>query len=408
MDAVMQRVELLLGQNRYAEARGMLMQGLAEEPEHPVLNAFLGYCLRLENKPKEALAPARSAVAMAPEWPFVHYVLALIYDGLDKPKEGLKALDEALRLDPENAGCFGLKAALLMKMDKLPACIEAAELGLRIDPEHTQCRGILTAAKNQLGRHEDVEHLVEESLRRDPEDALAFANKGWSCLRQREPKEAIRYFKEALRLEPDMEWARRGVLEALKARSFLYRGLLAYFFKMGTLPPRLQFAVVFGLFVMYRVAIGIGRSNPALQPYVGVLIIGYIGFFYSTWVGSQLANCTLFFHPLGRLAMTRTEKRQALLLGSVVAAGVAGLVAGRLIPFPLFEVVGLVLIMVTLPLAGTQRAKTDKARRIGLAMTLSILVSGIAGLTILPQLFTVCLVLWIAYIWIVGQYVTRN
>ena len=80
MEAVMRRVELLLDQRRFGEARQMLMQGLADDPEQPLLNAFLAYCLRMEDRDEEALAPAQRALSHAPEWPFVHYVLALVYE----------------------------------------------------------------------------------------------------------------------------------------------------------------------------------------------------------------------------------------------------------------------------------------------------------------------------------------
>ena len=41
--------------------------------------------------------------------------------------------------------------------------------------------------------------------------------------------QAMEHFREALRLEPDMEWARLGVVETLKAKRVLYRPVLWYF-----------------------------------------------------------------------------------------------------------------------------------------------------------------------------------
>ena len=66
MEAVMRRVELLLDQRRFAEARAMIMQGLAQDPDQPYFNAFLAYCLRMEDRDKEALEPARRAASNAP------------------------------------------------------------------------------------------------------------------------------------------------------------------------------------------------------------------------------------------------------------------------------------------------------------------------------------------------------
>lgn len=408
MEDVMRRVEFLLDQQRFAEARGMLMQGLASDPEQPILNAFLGYCLRMEGRAKEGLAPAQHAVGRAPDWPFVHYVLALVYEGLENRKKALESIDIAIGLDPQDPNYHGLKAVLLFQGQKWHQAIESAEQGLKSNPEHGQCRGILTAAKNQLGQHADVEHLVDESLRNDPENAFAFANKGWSCLRQGDPKEAIRHFKEALRLEPELEWARVGALEALKARNIFYRGLLAFFFKVGALPQGAQFGIMIGLFLVFRVTRSIGESNPELQPFVTPLVVAYLTFAYATWLGSSLGNCMLLFHPFGRLAMTQKEKRNAWVLGAMVTLGIAATIGGAMGPLSPFELVGILVLMSTLPLVGAQNATTQKGFRIAAGMTAAILGLGILGIFLLPRLFDVAMILWVAYVWVIGQYVTRN
>ncbi|MDB5311521.1 MAG: tetratricopeptide repeat protein [Gemmataceae bacterium] len=46
---------------------------------------------------------------------------------------------------------------------------------------------------------------------------------GWALLHARQPAEALTHFREALRLDPTNEWARDGLIEALKARYWVYR-----------------------------------------------------------------------------------------------------------------------------------------------------------------------------------------
>ena len=408
MEAVMRRVELLLDQRRFAEARGMLMQGLAEDPEQPLLNAFLAYCLRMEDRDQEALEPAQRALSHAPEWPFVHYVLALVHEGLGKPKQALECIAQAIQLDPLDPSHFGLQAAILFQMRRWDEAIVAGERGLAVDPQHAQCRGILTAAMNQLGRHHEVEHLVNESLRNNPENAFAFANKGWSCLRQGDPKEAIRHFKEALRLEPELEWARQGALESLKARNILYRWLLAFFFKMGALPAKAQFGVMIGLFILFQLARALGRNYPWLHPYMTPFLIAYVGFCYATWVGMNLANCVLLFHPFGRLAMTREEKRNALVLAGVLLAGIGCLAVGLIQRHLDIGKLGAILIMGVIPLVGMHNAGTAKGKQTGAYMTGAIVGLGVLGIFLYPPLYAVALLLWAAYIWGIGHYVARN
>src|SRR5947199_251490 len=77
-----------------------------------------------------------------------------------------------------------------------------------------------------------------------PEDADSHANQGWTLLHASEPRRAMEHFREALRLEPNHQWARAGIVEALKARVFLYRWLLAYFLWMARLSGRAQWGIL--------------------------------------------------------------------------------------------------------------------------------------------------------------------
>lgn len=408
MEVVTQKIDFLFSQNRFAEARTMIVQQLATEPQNPALNAYLGYCLRMEDRAAEGLKPASYAVSSAPDWPFVHYVLAHVYEGMEKWKDALAAIDRAITLDPAEPSYHGLKAYLLFKRHKWKDAIASAERGLQFDPEHDQCQNILTAAKNQLGLHGDVEHLVDESLRRDPENAMAFANKGWSCLRQGQPKEAVRHFREALRLEPELEYARLGCLEALKAHNPPYRWLLYYFFKMGSLPGGVQFGIIIGLFVLYRVVRSVGADHPELEPITTPLVVAYLAFAYVTWVGMRLADCALLFHPFGRLAMTKVEKRNAWILGCTLLAGVALLAAGAYTDVDRVFTLGFLLVIVTIPLVGTLNAVTRRAQLIGGGVLAAILGLGLLGLLTPLPTFGIAVLIWIAYIWAIGQYVSRN
>lgn len=408
MEGVLSRIELLLDQQRYAEARGMLMTQLAEAPGEPTLNALLSYCLHCEDRNQEALDPAKRAVAEAPEWPFAFHVLALAYKGLEKHKDAHDAIDRAIALDPHDATLHAIRAALHLEKSKWQDAIDAAKVGLRMDPEHSGCLNILTAANNQLGRHDEVEELLGEALRLNPLDPNALANKGWSHLRQGDPSEAMRHFKEALRIAPGHNGARIGALEALKARNFFYRGLLAFFFKLGTFSPGTQFGILVGLFIAYRLIRSIGEKNPQLQPFVLPLVIAYIAFAYATWVGVYLANCFLLLHPFGRLAMTRKEKQNAALLGGVLTAGVVAIAGWAYTENLSLQLLGILLIISTLPLVGAQNADSRRAKTIGWSVFGLILGLGLIGIYVVPQVYVAAMVLFIAYVWFIGHYVGRN
>ena len=61
-------------------------------------------------------------------------------------------------------------------------------------------------------------------------------------LHQAQPKAALEHFREALRLDPNLQYAQAGIVEALKARNPIYRWMLGYFLWMGRLSDRAKWA----------------------------------------------------------------------------------------------------------------------------------------------------------------------
>ena len=76
----------------------------------------------------------------------------------------------------------------------------------------------------------------------------------------------MEHFREALRLNPNMEWARQGILEALRARNPIYRVMLRYFLWMSRFRGKVQFGIVIGGWLGYQAIQGLLRSNPSRWP----------------------------------------------------------------------------------------------------------------------------------------------
>ena len=98
---------------------------------------------------------------------------------------------------------------------------------------------------------------------------------GPSCT-QGNPLKAMEHFREALRLDPEMEWARAGIVEAMKARNFVYRWMLAYFLWMARLDSRVRWGLVIGApgGEQPHLAAGGGRT-PALAPLLLPILFAY-------------------------------------------------------------------------------------------------------------------------------------
>ena len=137
----------------------------------------------------------------------------------------------------------------------------------------------------------------------------------------------MEHFREALRLDPQLEWARLGIIEAMKARYFVYRIMLNWFLWMMKLSGRAQWGVIIGAYIGYRVLQSIARNNPALAPWIFPLLVAYVSFVVLTWVASPLFNLLLRLNRFGRLALSREEILTSNWVGLCVVVAIGALIA---------------------------------------------------------------------------------
>ena len=127
----------------------------------------------------------------------------------------------------------------------------------------------------RLGRKSEAVDTVNYALERDPESGFSHANQGWNCLHQNNPKQALDHFREALRLDPELEYAREGMVEALKARNPVYRAMLSYFLWMGRLSDRYQWGIVIGIYFGSRVLLNFARTYPDYKVFWWVVLAAF-------------------------------------------------------------------------------------------------------------------------------------
>lgn len=331
MNPRLQRGLLLLEQGRHNQAEHELRQALVAEPNDSVTHAALGICLAKREQFAEAGQQTSRAIELAPDQPFGFYAHALVLRDRNRLDEAEKAIEQAIDLDPHDADYQALLGQLYLRQSKWEKALHAAQAGLAVEPDNVDCTNVEARALTQLNRPRDARAVMTEALARDPENAWTHANLGWTLLGDRKYEQAMDHFREALRLEPDMEWARLGVIEALKAKRILYRPILAYFLWISQFRARAQWGIILGAFVGARVLNSVAAANPALAPWVWPIIIAYSVWALSTWMAAPLFNVVLLLDPLGRLALSRNEKIASALVGGCVLGAlvcVAGALAG--------------------------------------------------------------------------------
>lgn len=321
------RAAVLLDQGRYELAERELRRHLASHEDDAVARSLLAYSLWHLERNDEAEREARAAVAAMPDLAFAHYHLALVLDHRERLDEAVKAVGQALRLDPEDADHYALLASLRTQQRRWQEALEAAEKGLALEPEHLGSANLRAMALTQLGRADEAHEILDDALAQDPENDLTHANRGWTLLRQGKPREALGHFKEALRLDPTSEFARAGIVEALKGKNPLYRPILRFFLWAGSLSGRAQIFLILGLFFGARALRRVAVANPALAPFIYPVIWAYTGFVLVTWLATPLFNLLLRLDSLGRMALSREKIRASNWLGADLAVGLAALLA---------------------------------------------------------------------------------
>lgn len=350
MSAHLERASLLLAQSRPADAEREAMAALATQPDDPGALALLALSRTQQGKFPGALDAATQAVGLAPEYPYFHYVHALVLHHASKPKESFVAVQEALRLNPHEADYFSLLSAIELARGRWQESLEAAEQALALNAEHVEAANFRAMALVRLGRKDEAVETVDFALQRAPENAMSHANQGWNCLHKNDPKAAQVHFREALRLDPELDYARDGLMEALKARNPVYRGMLAYFMWIGRQSGKLQIAFVVGTLLLFQVVRRLADVHPAFW----ALVILFYLFIYLSWTAGPMFNLLLRLDKFGRYLLTPDKRTATNWFGAFFFSAIALFAVSWFIPQGIVGLVGSVMLLaLTICIAAT-------------------------------------------------------
>jgi tetratricopeptide (TPR) repeat protein len=394
MSSHIERARLLINQSRYELATKELQKALADDPDDPVAHALMAVCLAEQKKFDQAYGEARQAATLAPDLPYTQYALAYVRYRQDLLLEAEQAINKAIQLDPWDADHFALLAQIKFQQRRWRDALEAAESGLEIEAEHLACANLRAMALNRLGREDEAGQALDDALAQDPENALTHANRGWTALQRGEAQKALEHFRESLRLDSTNDWARSGMVEALKARYFVYRLMLKYHFFMSRLSGRSQWFVLIGLYFVARI--------------IPFLFIPYLIFVFLSWTSDPLSNLLLRLNRYGRMLLTKGEIAASNLVGGLLLTAAASAFIAALTWKAPAIIAAAGCLMMTIPVAGSfniERPGPRKAMFIYtgmmgalLAVTIVISLFGLIGYEVPGALFLIGLFLfsWIA------------
>lgn len=314
-DQAFQRVELLLQQERYEDAEGILQDLLRNDPDDAVVLSFLAEVKLQADDYPTAHHFIDQSLAITPNNPALHHLKARILIQENRFNEAIDFIEEAIQLDPEDADFHALKALILLQQKKFQESLDAADQALELDAENLLALNMRTTALQKLDRKEDAFITIEGALKEDPNNSFTHSNYGWNLLEAGDHKKALEHFRQALQNDPGNVYAQQGMVEAIKAANPLYRLFLKYSFFMNNLTSKYQWGVIIGFFVGVRLLRGLAATSESLRPFLIPLIILLSLVAFSTWIITPVSNLLFRLHPYGKYMLDKQEIKSANLVG---------------------------------------------------------------------------------------------
>jgi len=298
------RGDLLYGQKRYSLAAQEFQKALTDDPDDAYAYSRLGVCYLALKDTKSAYQEVKTALALAPDSPYPHYVFAFILTSDGKDKEAEAELKVAIGIEPWHAAYFSLLAGIHIKQQRWKEALAASEQGLSFEPHHLDCGIFRSRVLMRLGRKSEAMSVAQSSLSHAPDEADNHSTMGWTLLDAGDYLGAEEHFRESLRLDPSDEWAKSGILRALKARNPFYRVFLAYLNWAARRSRNERIAFVASLYFGRLGLQAVGANYPRLWPLCFVGILLYFLFWFSTWMADPLANLALRFNKFGKYLLS--------------------------------------------------------------------------------------------------------
>ncbi len=288
------RIESLLETKKIDAAKEQVNRLAQDFPDLWYIPMFRSRIALSLNEYAEAEQQAQQSIAVNAENAYTIYLLSVAQYNQRKYDEALKHISLAISMDPNEPQFYALKGQQLLKQERNEDAEFVVREGLAINPDHEGCLNVLALAQNLQGKRGVASDTVNELLEVNPESADAHTNAGYLALHTNDIDKARTHFIEALRLEPDNQWAQGGLAEVIKATNPLYRQFLRFSIWMTDIGTQYRWGLIIGLLVVIRLL-------PFLVPFYIILLVW-------TWFTSPISNAFLLFHPQGKYLIQKEDK----------------------------------------------------------------------------------------------------
>ena len=317
----LERALALCDLGRLDDAEEALRKVLREDPDDPVARGILALVLLDLDRADEALQAASTTIALAPDLSLGHTASAQALLSLGRFDDAEASANEAIRIDPEDPDPWVLLTAADLGRGRWPDALSAADKALSLEPESESARG-LRAVALAMSKGADWQEAADQTLAVAPDSALAHTFSAQAYLARGGEREAAERFREALRLDPESEFAQAGLADAMKASHPLFRPLFRFFLWQERLSRGWKIALTVGPLLLVRALRPAADHNPLV---IGLIALWFL-FVAVTWMSVPIANLALRLSPVGRAVLPADQKRSSTAFLVFVGAALLALV----------------------------------------------------------------------------------
>jgi tetratricopeptide (TPR) repeat protein len=171
-----------------------------------------GFELLREKEIDYALDVARELQEEQPDSHEAFYLEALVMQQLNQWDISMKAIEKALELSDDNAPYYNLRGNVRMQLEKLKEAEEDFDKAIELNDTSAAHRNkVMLMLMTDRGQ-EAIPYLIDR-IKKDPKDAENWILMGDMINKGGQPDKARTYYEQALKIDPDNEYARRQLEE---------------------------------------------------------------------------------------------------------------------------------------------------------------------------------------------------
>lgn len=194
-------IELKAGHS--STAQSLIARALSFSPGQAEFHNDMGLVCMEMGRYESALVSFRTAIAIQPKMVNAHYNSGLSHKFLGDDLSAAQAFVSALRYDPNNAKAhFSLGELLLARRD-FQGAEKHFQAAIQSNPDYVAAYNHMAISLGEQERGDEARRLLQKALEVDPLCASTLCNLGNMAKQSYDFKEAIRCYREAIRLQPD-------------------------------------------------------------------------------------------------------------------------------------------------------------------------------------------------------------